>query len=130
MVQTKNKYEDEYVLHEIKDGILFTYYKNGLEINLSIAKKILASRLNFTNNKSYITLIDGRYLKSLDWGAREFFASKEAQEGIKAAALLSGSKLTSYIGNFFLKITYKPRSVPAKLFTNKEKALQWLEQYK
>lgn len=126
----QNKYEDAYVRLEIKDGLLFCTYQNNLEITLDVAKNMIASRFALVQNKAYPTLIDGRQLKSIDWDAREYFASEEGRQGIKAAALLSGSKLTIYIGNFFLRITYKTRSVPAKLFTNKEKALEWLEQFK
>lgn len=130
MLSSPPKYEDDYLTHEIENGILLSTYKNGLEINLSVAKKILSSRLAFSGNNCFITLIDGRKLKSIDWEARKYFNSEEGRKGIIAAAFLGGSLFTTNLGNFFLKVTYARRSFPVRLFTNKEEALKWLEKYK
>lgn len=115
---------------EIKSGILICTYRSGLEITIKEAKEILTNRLFFIRDNEYPTLIDGRLLKSIDWEARRFFVSEEGKKGISAAALLADSLLTAYLGNFFLKITYDSRTFPARLFTDREEALRWLEKYK
>ncbi len=126
----KNVLDTEYVLFEFFDGVLICEYKAGLEIDLTIAKKMVLSRLDISNGKSYPLLMDGSGLKSLNREAREYFNSEEAREGIIAAAFFSGSVFTTYIGNFFIDITVIKPKIPTKLFTDKGKALQWLEKYK
>ena len=114
---------------EIENGILICKYQQGLEINIDIAHQMIKDRRDYIKNKSYPTLLDARGLKSINREAREYSSSDEGYEGVTAGALLSGSIFTSYIGNFFLKITSNKPNVPLRLFTDKQKAMEWLAQF-
>ena len=111
---------------EIKNGILFAKYKS--KITLEIAKASVKARMELTLGKPLPVFIQMSDVKSADKDARDFFSSDEGTKGVKAGAIFVDSVFYSFLGNFFLQVT-KPK-IPAKLFTDKEKAIKWLEQYK
>jgi hypothetical protein len=117
-----------YAYFEIEDDILCVTYKHGLSITLDIAKEIVRSRMEFVNNKVYLLLILDNGVKSIDKAARDFLSSERGISHIVAAALVLRSNYSSFLGNFFLKIT-RP-ALPVKSFTEKKKALEWLGQFK
>lgn len=114
----------------LSGGIVIGVYKKNLEIDKQVAMQIVADRLDFFNNQDYPLLIDGRDIKSINWEAREYFTRPEGKKGITACALLAGTRLTNLIGNLFIKITEKKYDFPVRLFTDKQKAFDWLQQYK
>jgi len=122
--------DTKYVHFELSDNILLGTYKSGSEITVEVAKEMVESRLEISKGKSYPLLIDGRELKSIDKESRDYFSSEKGRRGIAAVALLAGSVFTSFIGNFFLKISYDKPTFPTRLFTEESTALKWLEQFK
>ena len=117
----------KYVNLEMYGNILIGTYKKGLKITLPIAKEIVIMRLIFTNNTDLPALILNQGVISMDKEARDFLSSKEGIKGLKAGAIVLDSPFSSFLGNFFIKIS-KPK-IPAKIFSNKEDALKWLEKY-
>jgi hypothetical protein len=117
----------KYTRMEIIDDILYGVYLPGGVITLEVAKEVVKQRLEYTEGVAYPMLVSGEGLKAVDKEARSYF-SKEGSEGIIAGVLLVNSIYTEFFGNFFLKIS-KPEN-PSKLFTDKQEALKWLEQYK
>jgi hypothetical protein len=130
MKQYKEILNTSYAKFYTNNEIFIVEYPRNLEINKKEALQIVKDRLRTFENKKYPLLIDGRKLKSIDKEARSYFASDEAITGIKAAALLANSIFTTYIGNFFISVTVVNPKIPTKLFTDKKKAIKWLEQYK
>ncbi len=124
----KRVLDTPYVYMELEDGIMVGYYKSNIRITLEKAKAIVAERNAFFSYRSYPALIYDNGVRSMDKDARDFFASVEGSVGISAAALVLKSSFSVFLGNFLLKIS-KP-VIPAKIFTNKEKALIWLQQFK
>ena len=114
--------ENEYYKVYIENGIIFGEYKKNLDIDIEAAKKIVAIRLLISEGKSYPLFIDARNAHSLTKEARDYLASPDATHDIKAGAFYIDSALTKIMGNFFLRLS-KPH-VPAKLFNNKEEAVQ------
>ena len=117
-----------YAKFELKDGILIIEFKPDLEIDLKAAKQIVADRKKISEGKAYPGLGDTRYIKSATKEARAYFELEESQDGVSAGALLVDSVFSTLLVNFFLKVTRQ--KMPSKMFTNKEKALKWLEQFK
>lgn len=103
-----NLYTDTLTLFEVEEGI--------------------KRRCEVTKSNSYPMFVDIRPIKSVSREARERLSQKDAGKGCIAVALLVNSKIQEVLYNFFAAIN-KPPS-PTKLFTNKEKALKWLEQFK
>lgn len=115
---------------EISSGILFFTYKKGLKINLKTATAVVKLRLEKTGGQTFPALIDTGGVVAIDKKARDYFTTEKAQEGISAAALVCQSFYSNMLGNLFLNLTASRRKIPAKIFRNREKALNWLMQYK
>ena len=113
---------------EIKNDILYFTYLSGGTITLDIAKEIVKQRLEYTNGVPYPLLVTYEGLKAMDKQARDYFAAKEGVQAVLAAALVVNSVYTQFFGNMFLRITQT--SISSRLFTDKQEALKWLEQFK
>ncbi len=88
----------------------------------------IKQRLALTKDKSYPMFSDLRKIKSITRGARQRLTQDDAAYGTKAVAFLINCKVQEILYNFFI-IMHKPPA-PSKMFTNKEKALEWLQQFK
>ena len=119
--------ETEAARLEIKEGIIYANYKQGVVITLQMAKDMVTQRMDFAKNISYpaVVFIDG--VKSVSKEARDYLAN-EGTVGLIAGALVIKSTYNAFIGNFFLRLTKPP--FPSKMFTDINAALEWLEQYK
>jgi hypothetical protein len=116
-----------YVSIELKDDILYFTYLPGAVITINIAKEMIKQRTEYTDGVAYPFLVMGEGLKAMDKESRDYSA-KEGTVGVLAAALLVNSVYTQFFGNMFLRITQT--SISSKIFTDKEEALKWLEQFK
>jgi hypothetical protein len=122
-----NATQNEYVEMYIEDGILIARYLTK-KIDLKTAKSIVSARKEFSKNKLYPGLADASKVTSVTREAREYLSSAEAIEGLLAGAILSDSSFNAFIANFFIKVT-RPR-IPARIFTDENKAIEWLQQFK
>lgn len=124
----ENYFENEYVEMWIEDGIVYEIFKADLSVTLEVAKKIVADRLKTYGAITYPFFIDIRGLVYGDIAARRYFVGEESICYVSAGAILTNNFISRFAGNVFIKID-KP-SIPTRLFTNKKKAILWLEQYK
>lgn len=114
------------VIFKIDDNILFCSYKQNTAMDLKMAKGIVKDRMEFTKGKSYPILIDFTNLKSATKEARDYMNDpKGGLSGLLRGAFLSNSVVTNVFVNLYLKIN-RP-SIPARFFTNKEEAINWLK---
>lgn len=113
----------------IKNGILYGPIPDGLEMNLDYAKMLVKARIEFLNGRMCPAVIDTTGLKSITKDARDYMASVEASEGIKAAAILSRSVFSTFLSNFFIKISLIKAPMPVRLFTDAKEADAWLQQF-
>ncbi len=72
-------------------------------------------------------LIDMTKVKSMSREARAFYAGPEPAKALLAVAILTTSNIGNLVANFFLRLT-KP-SLPTKLFTDADEAMDWLSRY-
>lgn len=119
--------ETENIKFEMVDNILIATYKAGINVTIDIAKEVVKKRLEFTEGKSLPNLVYNGGVVSMDKAARDFFATSEGTQGVSAGAIILDSVFTSFLGNFFLKVSKPP--IPAKLFTDEKKAIEWLRRY-
>jgi hypothetical protein len=112
-----------------EEGILIVTYKPKTIVSLDVAKQIVADRLQFTNGRKCPGIADIRGLKSIDRASREYLSSEEGIRDITAFAILSGSALSTFLGNFFIAINIadNKHKIPVKLFTDMGKAKKWLQ---
>jgi hypothetical protein len=117
------KYFDIKVEDGIVNVILLCEHLDEQIIEMGIKR-----RLALTKDKSYPMFSDIRKIKSITRGGRQRLAQKDAGYGTKVVAFLINSKVQEVLFAFFNILHKAP--APSKTFTNKEKALEWLKQYK
>lgn len=111
------------------DNIIFFKYAPALDMDIKVARDMVASRLEYTKGESVYALIDVTNLKSTTKEARDYMNSTEGGlRGIKAGAFLSNNVVPTLLINMYLKVSNPP--VPAKFFTSEEEALKWLMKIK
>jgi hypothetical protein len=109
------------------DGIARTKVKPQAEVTLPQAQENSVAVNSFYTTKKYPLLIDSRNIKSITKEARDHFSIQQRKTSITAFAVLIDSPLSRIIGNFFMGLN--KLTVPAKLFTQEQEALDWLKQY-
>lgn len=112
----------------LDNGILFGKYKPNLIIDLQVAKDIIRDRKTLSRNITRPFLIDVTELLSVDATARNYMASAEACEFLHAGAIYTQNKLMAFMGKAFILLDSPP--IPSKVFSNKQKAMKWLEPFK
>lgn len=112
----------------IENGIMFCKYKTGLNIDFGVAKEIISDRRKISNGISMPFLLDVTGLLCIDTPARKYMAGYEACEFLSVGAICTNNKLLAFLGNTFILLDSP--LIPAKVFTDKEEALKWLEPFK
>src|SRR5690606_34430660 len=118
-----------FILIRLIDDIVYVNFTSE-SITLPQAKEVVSLRLDLINGSSYPILVDGRKVKTMNKECRDFFGQPDALKGVKAGAILVDSTFSKFLGNFFLKVTYRNKKLPTMLFTSKEEAITWLEKFK
>jgi hypothetical protein len=126
----EEKIVNEYISYSSENGILYATFLKNVVIDLVAARKIFEDRINTFGKNDYASLVDSTGVRSFTKEARDFLSSDEAIKGVKATAILVSGYLSSAIANFFLKVTVKKPKVPTKIFSDRQKAIAWLQQYK
>jgi hypothetical protein len=108
---------------------IFGIYSPKLEIDINIARELVANRLDYTQGSPVYTMIDFTNIKSVTKEARDYMNNPEG--GLKAllgGAFLSNNVVATLFINLYLKVNNP--TIPAKLFTNKADAVNWLNKIK
>ncbi len=114
---------------ESEPTIITGVYKPKLEIDIDVAKELVDNRIDFANGEDHYILVDFTNVKSVTKEARDYMNDpKGGLKGLLAGAFLSNSLVTTLFINMYFKINQP--SVPAKFFTKKEEALDWLRSLK
>jgi hypothetical protein len=110
----------------IEGNIFFiTYFCHTL--TLDTAREALKVRLELSKNVGYAMLSDIRHIKNVDSEARKFLGVSENNVYLNAGAILVNSQFHKIAGNLFILTNKLP--VPAKLFTDRDQAIEWLNQF-
>jgi hypothetical protein len=114
---------------ESEPTIIIGVYKPKLEIDLNVAKELVENRIDFTNGNDHYILVDFTNVKSVTKEARDYMNDpKGGLKGLLGGAFLSNSLVTTLFINMYLRINQP--TVPAKFFTKKDEALNWLRSLK
>ncbi|MDD3875944.1 MAG: STAS/SEC14 domain-containing protein [Bacteroidales bacterium] len=122
-----DKYADDKFSFELIDGILHVLAITEF-VDFKTIDDAINKRNEYLKDKKYPMFSDIRKVKSITREARERLAAEDAGTGVNAVAILVSTKAQRIIYSFFNSIYGAP--APAKIFSNKEKALAWLQQYK
>lgn len=122
-----DEYKDDRFEIKLEGGIVYVIFKKEF-LDFDFVNDIINKRLEITQNEIYPMFSDFRVVKSGSREARQRMAGKDAGIGVNAVAIYVNSQVHKVIYNFFNSIYKAP--APARLFTDKNKALKWLENYK
>lgn len=120
------EYKDENFRFYWVDGILMCdwYIVHG---TYEFVDKGIKKRLEISGDKPCCMISDVRSIKTSTREARQRLAGKDGANGIIAVGIVVNSQIQTAIANFFGAI-YNP-STPYKLFTDKEKAKEWIKKF-
>lgn len=108
-------------------GILRTVMKEGMHVTLQDAEAHIAAGLELTGGNKHPILVNFQNIKSMDRSARAFYAGSNTTRLEKAVAIVIGSPIGQIIGNFFIGLNRS--TVPTRLFTSEETAMEWLKEF-
>lgn len=117
-----------YVYLELEGDLLIGYYKKDKKIDLEAAKQIVKDRLKFADGHRVLVLAVNLGVRNMTKEARDYLGSSEGIKDIIAGAILVGSPVGSFIGNWLLSLS-KPL-IPSRTFTKKQAAIKWLLQFR
>lgn len=126
MIAAHESYENQNARFWIEDGILFFEYKPRTAINLEVAMRVVADRIAFQNERHFPVFCDTRGIASIDKAARDYLA-KSGSMLAKAVALIGSENVSITMSTFYLEIS-RP-SVPTRIFTIREEALDYLKSF-
>ena len=113
----------------IENGIMHGVYREEVVIDINVIKEGIEKRLALSQGKPYPILADGRGIKYWTLEARKYGSSTEANKDASAYAFLISSPIIKTIANWTIKF-HPTKGAPQRIFTDRDKALQWLEQFK
>ncbi|WP_147275636.1 DUF7793 family protein [Adhaeribacter pallidiroseus] len=119
--------ETKYVNMFIKDGIFQCYFKAMEVMDIAVAIRTVKDRLNFFENQAYPCLFDITEVRQTTKEARDFMAN-EGNNLVLASAMIVTNPMLKMMANFYVMVN-RPKN-PTKLFTDRESALEWLNQFK
>jgi hypothetical protein len=113
--------------YDLEDGIIVGYYTEKTAIDLELAKKGVEMRKTLCVNIARPLLLDIRNVSGASAEAKKYLASNESLNELTAGVLLVQSNFTKNLGNLFFSV-FKPE-IPKKIFTDREEAIRWLQQF-
>lgn len=123
----ENYFKNQHMEIRIENGVLFvTHYAKVLTVD--IVRVGVEVRLEMSKGVSYPMLSDIRNVTWIGKDVRDYLARPENTVLLVAGAMIVKNVFQEVAGNLFIYIN-RPE-VPAKLFTNEEEALKWLESFR
>lgn len=127
-VPREKLFESDHLFFWFSGGILFAEYK-PVVIDAEVVSQAIADRVKLCNGKSYPCLADGRKAKYWTRESRILsFKHPDAVTNISAFALLVENQVGVVLVNWVTR--FLDTKVPLKAFTDQQKALDWLQQFK
>ena len=124
----ENKIETkDAVITIIAPGFIRVKFRDGAVIDKDSAIEIAIATRKLCGNQSYYTIVDTQNITAqVDHHAREYIATNiELSQIRKAQAILIGNMSSHILARFYIQY-HKPK-VPAKIFHDETKAIQWLK---
>ncbi|MFA9189812.1 hypothetical protein AAGV28_00385 [Flavobacterium sp. FZUC8N2.13] len=119
--------ENEYARFWFENGVLFSELKEPIEFDVKIVSNLIELRHKISNSTNQYWCMDGTKLVSLNKEARDY-AEIHGQDFIYANAMIVNSHVTKFIFCMYVKL--KSPGFPFQVFTNREKAVEWLLEIK
>lgn len=111
----------------MKEGILHIHLKENTQITLNDPVLAVEEMGKISKGKKLPVFIDAGEFCSIDSEARIFSASEESNIYTLADAIAYSNLGQKLIANFYLN--HNKPSVPTKVFSEKEAAVEWLKTF-
>ena len=110
------------------NGIMHQIYRKGVSLHKEDTdREIEIYKSEYCREKNRPMLVELTNIKSTSKESRGIYSSPDTASICRAAALLVGNPVSQIMGNFYLGIN-KP-AMPVKMFTDPDKAMEWLETF-
>lgn len=120
--------ETKYYKSELRENIIWVEFKSNLHLTLEDAERIVAERLFYYQDLQAPVLIKNAKVKNIDKAAREYLFEKEkGLKNLKAVAVVYSNVVNKLLATFIFH--HHTPSIPHKMFTDEQKAREWLQQY-
>jgi len=119
--------ETPYVRYEVREGLLIATYKEGVRIDLAVARQIVADRLALSGGRPMVALVYNLGVISMDKEARDFLSSPSGNQGLRAGAIVLDNAFNIALSDFFLTVN-RP-NIPSRIFRETAEALAWLQPF-
>ncbi len=118
--------ETDYIrLELLPNGILIATYKRRTLIDLTMAKEIVKTRLDFTGLEPRPVLIYNQGVIEVEREARKYVSGPEGCAGLSCAAIMQDHVATVIILSMIMALDKPP--MPVKFFSKSRRAMAWLE---
>ena len=108
--------------------IIFNEYSKDLNVDLEVAKEIVANRMDFAGASKHYMIMEMSNIKRVSYEAKTYMQAKDGGlKNILGAAFIASNPVSILVSNVFIKT---PKKFPSKLFQKKEDALKWIKQLK
>lgn len=125
--QTTKIKTDKFEISVVEKGIIENHILPHALIDVADIHEMKKYNVMLADNTPYTMLITSSHLSDTTNEARELTARKDFSPLVRARALLTKSTGHKIVANFYLKVN-RP-FVRTKLFSDKEKAIQWLRTF-
>ncbi|MEH2551642.1 thiamine monophosphate synthase [Bradyrhizobium sp. AZCC 2262] len=116
------------IVFKIEDGILFFSFTPNAIYEEDNSKRVIANLRELIGDVKIPVFVDGTNLLSMSAGARTYHTSSEGTHNIKATAILANSLMAKVTATLYMGLNKPPQ--PTRVFTDKQEAFAWLQQYK
>jgi len=124
---TKNELKNEFVtIKLIKQGIVENLIHEYVELDVYQVEQIKEMNIRLTGGKPYAVLVNADISATVTREARELTASKAFVRNTVAKALLINGVSQRIIANFYIR--FNQPAIQTQVFTDREKAIEWLEE--
>ncbi len=127
MVYSKEIELEKAFLYLVGDNLTILKFKDNVSFKLEDAVEVNEITFNWIKGKSFTTLVDATNIRSdISEEAKDFFSNdKKITDLQKAQALVLNSLHNRIIATFYMK--FQKPSMPVKIFSDIDKALDWLK---
>jgi hypothetical protein len=119
--------ENEFIRFWVVDGILHSEFKCEVIVDLYKVKQLIEARHAISANVKQYWCYDVSKGKGFPKESRDY-VEIYGQEFLFASAVIINSHTQKFLFNTFLKL--KKSQIPFQAFTNKQKAVEWLNDLK
>lgn len=106
-------------------NVLENKVRDNAIIDVEQIHEIKAANMQLCGGEDYVVLVDSGHFSTITKEARELSACPKFAQNTVAKALLVYSLGHRLVGEFYIKVN-KPKII-TKVFTDREKAISWLQ---